>query len=91
MENDIEMAKELRALNGERIVGEKMLSSQQNMLAEQLRGEMGKDMMDVLQGKKMVKLSWKDKFKAKLNYLKRLFVGIDMELNDDMDYYYGGV
>lgn len=91
MENDIEMAKELRALNGERIVGEKMLSSQQNMLAEQLRGEMGKDMMDVLQGKKTVKLSWKDKFKAKLNYLKRLFVGIDMELNDDMDYYYGGV
>ena len=87
MENDIEYLKELRALKGEKTIGEMALNGKQTELAERLRGEMGQDINDVLSGKKKVKLSWKDKLKTKLAFLKRLFVGDD-EFNDKVGYYY---
>lgn len=83
MENDYEMMKELRSLNGERSIGEKMLSSHQNLLAERLRGEMGRDMLDVMSGKKKVELSFKEKFFRKLNWIKKMFIGESQMVAED--------
>lgn len=85
--SDYEITRELNSLKGEKAVGELMLKGHRNSIAEQLRGDMGSDMMEVLSGRKKVKLSWKYKLIHKINRLKTLLFGRVPEPNDEMGYY----
>lgn len=66
--NDNELNNEIRGLNNDKKIFKLTLESHQNKIANDLKGSMGKDMMDVLQGKTFVKLSKWEKFKYKINY-----------------------
>lgn len=53
-------SRELQTLESEKKMAQMALKGHQYALAEQLKGSMGKDMKDVLDGKKQVKFSlWK--------------------------------
>ena len=47
------------------------------MLSEMLNGSMGKDIDDVLSGKKQVKLTWRQKMKYKIDNFFKLFNNTD--------------
>ena len=84
MQNEeYEISKELRSLNGERALGNKMLDGQRNQMAEMLRGGMGRDMMDVLSGKKKVKLPWKQRFKRKMDFFREILFGKESAMDDE--------
>ena len=51
-------SRELQTLESERRMSQMALKGHQFALAEQLRGSMGQDMKDVLEGKKQVKFSF---------------------------------
>lgn len=72
--NNIGVSREFRELNNERILYKKVLESQQEKIAEQLKGEMGQDIKDVLSGKKVVKLSFLELARYKIRYwVNRIF------------------
>lgn len=70
----IDTNRELNQLNNDRKKMEIELSNERDRIASLLIGEMGKDIDDVLCGKKIVKLSFfeKVKYKAKF-FLDKLF------------------
>lgn len=68
--NDLEYNREVKNLNIDKQNYERELKSEQLKLLNQLKGDMGKDMISVLNGEKKVKLSFKDKI---LYAIKRFF------------------
>lgn len=66
MEYNIEH--EIELLNNDRETLRQELEREHNKLVELLKGDLGQDIKDVMSGKKKVKLSFKEKFKYKLNY-----------------------
>lgn len=54
---DREITRELTSLEGEKRMDKLALKGHQSSIAEQLNGAMGKDMTEVLNGKKKVKFS----------------------------------
>ena len=71
--NDIEYNRELTTYNSEKRMDMLALKGLQWNIAEQLNGSMGKDMNDVLSGKKKVKLTFWTKLKHKFNSFLSLF------------------
>lgn len=66
--------RELNSLNSERNLSNKIIQGTQYNIANELLGEMGKDIDDVLSGKKKVKLSLMEKIKYSLRYyINKLF------------------
>ena len=71
--SDIELNRELRNLNIDKKNYECELKSEQLKLLNQLKGEMGKDMISVLNGEKKVKLSFKDRLKYAIRRFFKMF------------------
>lgn len=71
---DIGVNRELRELENERKLHRIVLKSEQEKIAKMLKGEMGKDMKDVINGRKRVKMPFFQMLKYKINYwLDKLF------------------
>ncbi len=71
--SDVGVNRELITLKSEQKLNEMALKGHQTMIANMLNGSMGKDMKEVLSGKKKVKLSPWRKIRYKfLYYLKML-------------------
>jgi len=66
MDRELEMEK--RELENERRMSARILKSNQEHIAEMLKGEMGNDMKDVIQGKKFVRESFFKRLTYKINY-----------------------
>ena len=81
MQNDsVEYQKELTSLESEKRMGEVAIKGKQSMMAEMLKGSMGKDMDDVLSGRKSVTMPRKERAKHWLRwFLNKL--GIKQENN----------
>lgn len=58
-----ELNKELRGLKNDQKMSERNITHQQENIANKLKGEMGKDMMDVITGKKKITISKWNNFK----------------------------
>ena len=72
--SEFELNRELRELKKENDSYEAELSRQRQLMAQSLKEEMGRDMMDVLSGKVQVKLSLWERIKYKIRfYLDKLF------------------
>ena len=61
--NNLPLYKEKKILDNEKLMTERIIAGQQEVIAKQLLGDMGKDINDVLSGKVKVKLSLKEKIK----------------------------
>lgn len=73
-ENKYELFKELRGLENDRLMNERILDGVRGDIAKKLNGLMGDDIKDVLEGKKVVKLTFKEKIKYKVNlWFNKLF------------------
>lgn len=65
---------EIESLQGERMMGETELKSTQSSISEKLRGSMGADMIDILDGKKKVVMNKRMKLRYRINnFFKMLF------------------
>ena len=74
MRYDWELKIELEEHKNDKSFYENELLSKRVYMSELLKGEMGKDINDVLEGKIIVKLSWKERLKYKIKfYLTKLF------------------
>ena len=71
--SDIELNRELKNLQIDRRNYENELKSEQIKISQELMGDMGKDMMEVLSGNKKIKLPLKDKIKYEIKNFLRLF------------------
>ena len=72
--SNIAANREKRALDNDRLMSRRALNFQQRRIAEELLGDMGKDMDDVLSGKVKVKLPLLMRIKYKINFwLNKLF------------------
>lgn len=60
--------KELTNINNDKIIFEHELKTHRDNIAHMLKTDMGKDIDDVLSGKKIVKLSFFEKIKYKTKY-----------------------
>lgn len=70
----IELDRELKQLESERKQIEAELSNERDRIALMLKNGMGKDIDDVLSGRTIVKLSFKEKIKYKVKgFFDRLF------------------
>jgi site-specific recombinase XerC len=68
-----EIDRELTSLKSEKRMSEMAIKGYQNELAKKLNGSMGNDMMDVLSGKKFVKLTKWQKFRYKFDNFLKIF------------------
>lgn len=68
-----EIDRELTSLKSEKRMSEMAIKGYQNELAKRLNGSMGNDMMDVLSGKKFVKLTKWQKFRYKFDNFLKIF------------------
>ena len=68
-----EIDRELTTLRSEKRMDTLALKGHQWNIAEQLKGSMGKDMNEVLSGKKTVELTFWTKLKFKINNFLSLF------------------
>ena len=66
---DSEIRREITSLNGEKKMSEMAVRGYQNSIAEQLRSSMGKDMDDVLEGRKKVEFTFWQKIRNGFNRL----------------------
>lgn len=66
--NNIAANREKRALDNDRLMSRRAINFQQRRIAEELLGDMGKDMDDVLSGKVKVKLPLLMRIKYKINF-----------------------
>lgn len=66
--SNIAANREKRALDNDRLMSRRALNFQQRRIAEELLGDMGKDMDDVLSGKVKVKLPLLMRIKYKINF-----------------------
>lgn len=73
MNSNYETNRELRGLKNDKIMTERAVESEKNRWAEKLRGNVGKDMHDVLSGKKKVKLTFREKIHYSYIYYKNKF------------------
>lgn len=64
---NIELNKELKGLEVDLKNTKMELQSHQSKLADALKTELGQDINDVLSGKTIIKLSWKEKIKRFFN------------------------
>lgn len=72
--SNIAANREKRALDNDRLMSRRALNFQQRRIAEELLGDMGKDMDDVLSGKVKVKLPLLMRIKYKINFwIDKLF------------------
>lgn len=72
--DNIGVNRELRELENERKLHRIVLKSEQEKIAKMLKGDMGKDMKDVISGKKRVRMPFFQMLKYKINYwLDKLF------------------
>lgn len=67
---DYELNRELRGWKNDKIMTERAVDFEKNRWAELLKGEMGKDIDDVLSGKKKVKLTFNEVLNYKLKFYK---------------------
>ena len=71
---DIQLQREINALSGDLAVTKLAVNNMQIEMEELLKGEMGKDIRDVLNGKKIIKLGFFEKIKFKIrNLFRRIF------------------
>ena len=68
-----EIDREFTSLKSEKRMSEMAIRGYQNEIANKLNGSMGDDMMDVLSGKKCVKLTKWQKLKYKIDNFLNLF------------------
>ena len=69
-----EINRELKEIDKERDIFTQELTNKRQHMANMLLNDMGKDMDSVLNGKVIVKLSWKEKLKYKIKYyINKLF------------------
>ena len=68
-----ELNREMTSLNSERRMSQMAIRGYQSQIADKLNGSMGNDMMDVLSGKKHVKLTKWQKLRYKIDNLLRIF------------------
>lgn len=69
-----EVNRELKEIDKERDIFTQELTNKRQHMANMLLNDMGKDMDSVLNGKVIVKLSWKEKLKYKIKYyINKLF------------------
>ena len=66
--SNIAANREKRALDNDRLMSRRAINFQQRRIAEELLGDMGKDMDDVLSGKGKVKLPLLMRIKYKINF-----------------------
>jgi len=72
--SNIAANREKRALDNDRLMSRRAINFQQRRIAEELLGDMGKDMDDVLSGKVKVKLPLLMRIKYKINFwIDKLF------------------
>ena len=72
--SNIAANREKRALDNDRLMSRRAINFQQRRIAEELLGDMGKDMDNVLSGKVKVKLPLLMRIKYKINFwLNKLF------------------
>lgn len=67
---DYELARETRGLRNDKIMTERAVDYEKNRWAEMLRGNLGKDIDDVLSGKKKVRLTFNEVINYKLRFYK---------------------
>ena len=70
MGNSYELNRELRGLKNDKLMTDRAVDAEKRIWAEKLRGEVGKDINDVLSGKKKVKLTFGEVVSYKLKYYK---------------------
>lgn len=68
-----EIDREFTSLKSEKRMSEMAIRGYQNEIANKLNGSMGDDMMDVLSGKKYVKLTKWQKLRYKIDNFLNLF------------------
>ncbi len=68
-----ELDREFTSLKSEKRMSEMAIKGYHNEIAEKLNGAMGNDMVDVLAGKKFVKLTMWQKLKYKVDNFLSLF------------------
>lgn len=72
--SNIAANREKRALDNDRLMSRRAINFQQRRIAEELLGDMGKDIDDVLSGKVKVKLPLLMRIKYKINFwIDKLF------------------
>ena len=67
---DYELTRETRGLRNDKIMTERAVDYEKNRWAEMLRGSLGKDIDDVLSGKKKVRLTFNEVINYKLRFYK---------------------
>lgn len=67
---DYELTRETRGLRNDKIMTERAVDYEKNRWAEMLRGNLGKDINDVLSGKKKVRLTFNEVINYKLRFYK---------------------
>jgi len=67
---DYELNREFRGWKNDKIMTERAVDFEKNRWAELLKGEMGKDIDDVLSGKKKVRLTFNEALNYKLKFYK---------------------
>lgn len=76
MESSRQIERELKMLENDKKSGSAALKSEQYRMSRLLLGEMGKDMDEVLSGRKKVRVTWMEKFRYKtkrfLNMIRRV-------------------
>lgn len=71
--SDYELNKELNGLKSDKVLYEKELIGEQTKMAYLLRNELGEDIDNVLNGKVIVKLSFKEKLNRLINKIFNTF------------------
>ncbi len=64
-DDDVSLARELRGLNNDKIMTQRIIKAQQEALVTSLNGKLGEDIQAVLSGKKQVTVPFKLKMKYK--------------------------
>ncbi len=70
MNESYELSRELRGWKNDKIMTERAVESEKNRWADMLKGNVGKDIKDVINGKKKVKLTFNEVLNYKLKYYK---------------------
>lgn len=71
------LTKELTSLQSEKKMGDTEIKSSQSRISEQLRGAMGKDMLDVLEGRKEIKKIKVSMFSKLKSILRNVLIKIN--------------
>lgn len=70
MNGDYELNRELKGWKNDKLMTERAVEFERNRWAEMLRGNLGKDIDDVLSGKKKVRLTFNEVINYKLKFYK---------------------